>query len=59
MESSKVVPELISRFDFQLEDGGREVEPLNVWFVKQRNFSVLGEAQGESTLNGRASQLDW
>jgi len=41
LEMSKLVPELVRRFEFVLEtpeDGGEVLRCLNRWFVKQRNF---------------------
>ncbi|KIX05577.1 uncharacterized protein Z518_06449 [Rhinocladiella mackenziei CBS 650.93] len=39
MEMSKVVPELIRRFDFTLADPHAEIQMENVWFVKQKNLN--------------------
>jgi len=38
MEISKLIPELVRRFDFALTDPGDKLETENVWFVKQKNF---------------------
>ncbi|RMJ23700.1 Cytochrome P450 [Aspergillus sp. HF37] len=37
MEIGKLIPELITRFDFELTEPQAELETQNVWFVKQRN----------------------
>ncbi len=39
MEISKVVPELLRRFNFTLVDPNAEIEMENVWFVKQKNIN--------------------
>jgi cytochrome P450 len=38
MEISKIVPELIRRFNFTLTDPHVEIKMENVWFVKQKNI---------------------
>jgi cytochrome P450 len=39
LEMSKVVPQLVRRFDFVLEEECKEdLKCLNRWFVKQQNF---------------------
>ncbi|GME41742.1 Cytochrome P450 [Neofusicoccum parvum] len=40
MEMSKLIPQLVEKFDFQLADPKAELESENVWFVKQKNFMV-------------------
>ncbi|KAF2237257.1 cytochrome P450 [Viridothelium virens] len=38
LEMSKVIPQLIRNFDFQLEDPTQPLQCENFWFVKQTNF---------------------
>lgn len=38
LEISKLVPELIRRFDFELDTGPGGLKSLGYWFVKQTNF---------------------
>jgi hypothetical protein len=40
MEMSKLIPELIRRFDFTLAYPKRKVTTENVWFVKQMDIEV-------------------
>ena len=40
MEISKLVPELVKKFDFELVHPDRELETRNAWFVKQTNLEV-------------------
>lgn len=41
MEMSKLVPELIRRFDFTLSYPNRKLTTENVWFVKQMNLEIM------------------
>lgn len=38
LEISKVIPQLLRRYDFELARPGQPVDSLNYWFVKQRNL---------------------
>ncbi|KAJ0107950.1 hypothetical protein J7T55_008085 [Diaporthe amygdali] len=38
LEISKVIPQLIRRYDFELARPGQPIDSLNYWFVKQRNL---------------------
>lgn len=49
LEIAKVIPELISRFEFVQEVPGK-IENVNRWFVKQRKFRVLVEARANESL---------
>ncbi|KEF54568.1 uncharacterized protein A1O9_09010 [Exophiala aquamarina CBS 119918] len=40
LEISKLVPELVRRFDFELANPAEELQTHNVWFVKQTNIFV-------------------
>ena len=41
MELSKLIPELVLRFDFEMADGpAAEWTLLNDWFVRQKGFRV-------------------
>jgi cytochrome P450 len=39
LEMTKLIPQLVRNFDFELEKPDREWETVNVWFVKQKNFN--------------------
>jgi cytochrome P450 len=51
LEMSKLVPQLLRRFDFVLDEGllGREWRTRNRWFVKQVDFAGTILLRGEST----------
>lgn len=38
LEISKVIPQLLRRYDFELARPGQPIDSLNYWFVKQRNL---------------------
>lgn len=38
MEMTKVIPQLVDTFDFELEHPENPWVTTNVWFVKQSNF---------------------
>jgi cytochrome P450 len=38
LEMTKLIPQLVRNFDFELEEPDKEWDTLNVWFVKQTNF---------------------
>lgn len=38
LEISKVIPQLMRRYDFELARPGQTIDSLNYWFVKQRNL---------------------
>jgi hypothetical protein len=40
MEISKLIPQLIRKFDIELADPEMKLETRNVWFVKQTNIIV-------------------
>lgn len=40
MEMSKLIPQLVRKFDFHLDDPYAEQQLHNAWFVKQKNFMV-------------------
>ena len=40
MELSKIVPELLLKYDFVFEDEGKEWVVFNDWFIEQRGFNV-------------------
>jgi cytochrome P450 len=40
LEISKLVPEFVRRFDFELDNPAQDLQTQNVWFVKQKNFFV-------------------
>ncbi|KAK5058837.1 hypothetical protein LTR84_011101 [Exophiala bonariae] len=40
LEISKMLPEMVRRFDFELADPDMQLETHNAWFVKQKNFIV-------------------
>lgn len=37
---SKLIPQLVRTFDFELEQPNKEWETMNYWFVKPVNFRV-------------------
>lgn len=39
MEIGIALPEIVSRFDFELLKPLEELKTENVWFVKQKNFA--------------------
>jgi cytochrome P450 len=39
LEMTKLIPQLIRNFDFELEKPDQEWETVNVWFAKQKNFN--------------------
>jgi len=40
LEMSKLIPQLVRRFDFELDPPGREWSTENYWFVKPSRFWV-------------------
>jgi cytochrome P450 len=48
LEISKLVPQLLRRFDFVLDES-EELRSLNRWFVKQQNFRARIVARGEKS----------
>lgn len=38
LEISKVIPQLLRRYDFELARPGQPIDSVNYWFVKQRNL---------------------
>ena len=38
MEMSKLIPQVVRRFELQLERPNEEWQSKNVWFVKQKDF---------------------
>jgi len=40
LEMSKLIPQLVRKFDFELEKADKEWETTNVWFVKPVDFTV-------------------
>ena len=40
LEMSKLIPQLVRKFDFELEHPEREWSTLNYWFVKPTDFRV-------------------
>ncbi|GME62452.1 cytochrome P450 [Neofusicoccum parvum] len=40
MEMSKIIPQLVRKFDIQLSDPDAELRTKNVWFVKQQDVTV-------------------
>jgi cytochrome P450 len=39
LEMTKLIPQLVRNFDFELEKPDQVWETVNVWFVKQKNFN--------------------
>ncbi|PMD27973.1 hypothetical protein NA56DRAFT_696994 [Hyaloscypha hepaticicola] len=39
LEMTKLIPQLVRNFDFELEEPDKEWKTVNVWFVKQTNFN--------------------
>jgi cytochrome P450 len=39
LEMTKLIPQLVRNFDFDLAEPGADWETVNVWFVKQTNFN--------------------
>ena len=51
MEMSKLIPELVLRFDIEMADKDAEWTVYNDWFVKQEGFRVkVAERQGMGVL---------
>ena len=47
LEISKLIPELVLRFDLELAEPEKEWTIYNDWFVRQRDFRVrVSERQG-------------
>jgi cytochrome P450 len=40
LEMSKLIPQLVRKFDFELENPSKEWETENFWFVKPVDFRV-------------------
>jgi cytochrome P450 len=52
MEISLLIPELIRKFDFVLEDPDAEIQMENMWFVKQKNILCrVREREGDKIGN--------
>lgn len=49
LEMSKLVPQLVRDFDFQLESS-KELETSNFWFVKPTNFMIKVKIRGRGQL---------
>lgn len=43
LELSKVIPEIVRRFDFELVASGDEWETINRWFVKASYECLISE----------------
>lgn len=39
LEMTKLIPQLVRNFNFELEEPDKEWKTVNVWFVKQTNFN--------------------
>ncbi|OWP00859.1 hypothetical protein B2J93_2552 [Marssonina coronariae] len=58
LEMSKVIPQIIRRFEFELEEGCRgELKSVNRWFVKQQNFR--GRVRARKTQAAQSYSDDW
>lgn len=40
MEMCKLIPQLVRKFDFKLEDPNAQLKTYNAWFVKQADLKV-------------------
>ncbi|OCL15320.1 cytochrome P450 family protein [Glonium stellatum] len=49
LEIGKVIPQLVRRFDFELEEPGRELHCVNHWFVKQTDLRCRLPMRRQST----------
>ncbi|ETI19665.1 hypothetical protein G647_08678 [Cladophialophora carrionii CBS 160.54] len=47
LEMSKLIPQLVRRFDFELEQPDREWNTVNYWFVKPTDFRVKVRARSQ------------
>jgi len=47
LEMSKLIPQLVRRFSFELERKDKPWKTANYWFVKQLDFMVRVKEQSE------------
>lgn len=47
LEMSKLIPQLVRRFDFEIESQDQPWKTTNYWFVKQVDFNVRVKARSE------------
>jgi cytochrome P450 len=47
LEMSKLIPQLVRQFDFELEKPDTPWKTANYWFVKQFDFNVRVKERGE------------
>jgi hypothetical protein len=52
LEMSKLIPQLVRRFDFEPEKPDTPWKTANYWFVKQLDFNVRVKERGESERTG-------
>jgi hypothetical protein len=46
LEISKLVPQLVRQFEFEIESPEKPWKTANYWFVKQTDFNVRVKARG-------------